>query len=407
MRKIYYYIEFENISPIHIGNGDNTNSDLDVIKDQNDQFYIPGSSLAGCIAHSLNEENRALFQPKINNEQYKQSPFIINDARMITKNDIIEVRNGIRLSQDKTTEYMAKYDYEVVPRGQHFEWVVEIIDRDQKAYETLIENVLKSVKNQDIRVGYKTTRGLGRLEIIKSGKRIFDQNNFDDYFHFDRYDFSQYHSFEIEHIASSCYKTIEVDLIQKGGLSIRTYNASQDDIDFEHIHSLNKPIIPATSWNGLLRRSLDHYIDQLKLHLDIRDIFGGVLSKDETETHEEIKMKSKVLIEEGTLDKGECMTQTRIKMNSFYSGTEKGSLYKEKSYYHGTTTLTMYLSRDIQHLELVEKLFILTFIDLDHGFIALGGETSIGRGLFEVKEIRIDHQKIDIHDYIKMEESSC
>lgn len=69
MRKIYYYIELENISPIHVGNGEKEYTDLDLIKDQNNQFYIPGTSLAGSIIHHLSEKDKVLFLPRIKDKK--------------------------------------------------------------------------------------------------------------------------------------------------------------------------------------------------------------------------------------------------------------------------------------------------------------------------------------------------
>ena len=89
--------------------------------------------------------------------------------------------------------------------------------------------------------------------------------------------------------------------------------------------------------------------------------------------------------------------------NPFSSGTVKGALYKEKSYYHGDTSLVIRVDKRIENIELVKQLFVLTFVDMDYGFIALGGETSIGRGLFDVKSIMIDGQMIHIEDYVRLE----
>lgn len=403
MKIVYYYVMFENVSPLHIGNGDNIYTDLDIIKDKNNQFYIPGSSLAGSIAHSLNEDEKKLFMPKLNNGQDKLSPFIINDARLCKGALITEVRDGILLNDDKTTAYMGKYDYEVVAKGHCFQWIIEIVDRDQKAYESLIEKVFERIESQYIKIGYKTTRGLGRLKIIKIGKKVFEKNNFDEYFKFDRYNYEQYDPFKINKEKTNQGIKLEISLQQKGGISIRTYNTSKDEVDYEHIYSQGYPIIPATSWNGLLRKNIENYIKKFNLSIKIKDIFGDVYK----ENQEIIKIKSKVSIDESVLDKGKDIIQTRIRIDPFYSGIVNGSLYQEKSYYHGITTLTINLSESIKQMELVKKLFILTFIDLNKGFIALGGETSIGRGLFDVKEIKINDQKININDYIKMEDYTC
>ena len=409
MKRIYYYLELENISPIHIGNGENTYTDLDVIKDENNQFYIPGTSLTGSIVHSLDKNDQELIQPQYQS-QSKQSPIIINDARMINmKGTDTEVRNGISLDENKITNHTAKYDYEVIPSGQHFELCIEVIERGEISYDLLMNKIFSLIQNKDIKVGYKTTRGLGRLSIVKLGRKEFSKDNFKEYFSFNRYNYHLYDELKIEDIQSDRFITIEAYLHLKGGISIRTYNTSKGDADFEHITSQGQPIIPATSWNGLLRKTIKQYIHHLDLNLDIIDLFGS----DPLDHNPENRKKSKVYIEESVIDADKdssvinqrMILQSRTRIDPFYGGTVNGSLYQEKSYYHGDTKLTISLSKDIQNIELAIQLFILFFKELNDGFLALGGETSIGRGLFDVKKILVDNKEITYQDY--MEEISC
>lgn len=49
MKKMFYYIKMKNTTPLHIGNGSSTFTDLDVIKDKEGKFFIPGTSLTGCF----------------------------------------------------------------------------------------------------------------------------------------------------------------------------------------------------------------------------------------------------------------------------------------------------------------------------------------------------------------------
>ncbi len=56
--KKYYRIEFEFLSPLSIGNGDNQMSDKDLLLDDRGIPYIPGSSLAGVYRALFNEKTR-------------------------------------------------------------------------------------------------------------------------------------------------------------------------------------------------------------------------------------------------------------------------------------------------------------------------------------------------------------
>lgn len=402
MRRIYYYLELENISPIHIGNGQNDITDLDVIKDKNGCFYIPGTSIAGSIIHYLSEEERKIILPELvvdkRTVQTKQSPLFISDARLIDSNtNLIEARDGIALDEYKVTIDGAKYNYQVVPANRKFELLMEITDRDNNNYEDIMEKVFSAINNQDIKVGFKTTRGLGRLKINKLGKKVFTKDNFEEYFSFNRYNYFQYDDMDIKEVVSKRYTTIKLVLKQKGGISIRTYNTSKEDVDYKHIHSNGKAVIPATSWNGLIRKTLSDYNNKLSLNLDINTLFGCIEQKTKK------ARKSKIFIDESVLKDGKNYIQTRIRINPFHAGTVDGALYNEESYYHGNTCLVVRIDNNVEKLELIKQLFVLFAVDLNNGFIALGGETSIGRGLFEVSAIDIDGQQININDYIRME----
>ena len=54
-KKIYYRIEFELLSAMNIGSGDNRFSDKDVIKNSRGIPYIPGTSIAGVYREYINK----------------------------------------------------------------------------------------------------------------------------------------------------------------------------------------------------------------------------------------------------------------------------------------------------------------------------------------------------------------
>lgn len=420
MRKIYYYLELENTSPIHVGSGDDTNSDLDVILDKNGMFYIPGTSMVGSILHYLSEEDRKIILPEMEvteatgekKNQTKQSPVFFSDAVLIEKDKkpaermVVEKRDGIKLDENKITIKNNKYDYEIVPKGKRFQWRIEICDRNKKcendeshSLEAIMEKVIEAIDSENIKVGYKTTRGLGNLKVCKCGKRVFDKDNIQEFLKFDQFDGTQYEEKEIDHTHknSERYTTLRVLLSQRGGLSIRTYNTEKGLEDYEHIHSAGVPVIPGTSWNGLIRHNFSKYIQELKLPLDINHIFGMAGDVDKE------KIKSKVYIYESVIGNSVQITQTRIRVNPFTGGTVNSALYKEKSCYNGKTELKIMIDKEIENeehencIDLLLDLFRIFINDLNYGFIALGGETSIGRGLFHVEEVYVDG---DIKDWV-------
>ena len=56
---------------------------------------------------------------------------------------------------------------------------------------------------------------------------------------------------------------------------------------------------------------------------------------------------------------------------------------------------------DYNKIKLIEEILLLIIKDLHCGFIALGGETAIGRGLFEVEKVIFGNK------CIYMEEDIC
>ena len=143
---------------------------------------------------------------------------------------------------------------------------------------------------------------------------------------------------------------------------------------------------------------------KLNLDIDIVDIFGNA-SNDYSK-----KIKSKIYIDDSIFDKeknekdkkGKEFVFVRNKIDPFYGSASKGALYKERCYYGGDTELNISLSKDIKNIKLVICLLMITFRDLDYGIIALGGETAIGRGLFEVKQIYVNDEKKNYNDYMEV-----
>lgn len=403
MKKMFYYIKMKNTTPLHIGNGNSTFTDLDVIKDKEGKFFIPGTSLTGCFYHFLDDEDKKIFNPVDHKKMPKQSSFFISDAVVEEKEIAYETRDGIALDENKITKDKNKYDYEIVPAGYHFHFRIEVLNRDEKNdYDLIVNNCLAAINNQDIRLGYKTTRGLGNFQIEKVGLKVFDSTNYQNYFEFDPYQEENYDEYKYTPLISR-YLNIQVYLKQKGGLSIRTYQTKKGEADFVHIHSAKKPVIPGTSWNGLFRKQFKYYLDLYKAHnekccLNMSEVFGATIEQKE-------KIKSNIYFEESIIENNEDITMVRNRINRFDNSTMLRNLYKETVCYNGSTILNISLNigniNDYNKIKLIEEILLLIIKDLHCGFIALGGETAIGRGLFEVEKVIFGNK------CIYMEEDIC
>lgn len=383
MRKIYYYVQLKTLSPLNIGNGKSELTDMDVLKDENGRFFIPGSSIAGVCCHDLNEEEKALFHPVLD-DQNKQCPIFFSDAYMMKSNNVkYEVRDGIQVRYDeKVSVDGSKYNYEIVPRDTSFVLRIEVTDRDDnKEYEDLVERLLTHIKNQDIKFGAKTTRGLGSITVVKCGKRVFDKTNFEkEYFKFNCEKEEHYRPHKVESIVSKKYVVMKVVLQQVGGISIRTYNTIKEEADYEHIYSKGNPVIPGSSWNGLIRHAFKKYADLLDMPELTNEFFGNV------DTKEQVKEKSKVYFEESILVDGESKEMFRNSINRFHGKTMNTGLFREKSYFDGKTTLTIRIDKTVNHLDVVVNILKAIIEDINDGFLALGGLTAIGRGIFKCIE---------------------
>lgn len=388
MRKIYYYVQLKTISPLNIGNGTSECTDMDVLKDDQGLFYIPGTSIAGACYHDLDEESKKLFNPLFE-QQNKMSPIFFSDACMLNPDEMkYEVRDGIKLNSKKISIDGSKFNYEVVPMNTRFVLRIEVTDRyDDMNYEILVEKLLVHINNQDIKFGMKSTRGLGALVVEKCGKKVFDINNFEkEYFGFDCENITHYNEMEVGTVSSEKFVVIKAELQQVGGISIRTYNTVKDEADYMHIHSNGNPVIPASSWNGLIRQTFKKYAELFEMPDLTKCVFGDVCGEEKT--------KSKVYIEESLLKDGYVMELFRNSINRFHAKTMNTGLFREKSYYDGKTTLTIRIDNTIEDLELVVKIFLAILDDINDGMLALGGLTAIGRGIFKVNNLEVSGMEV-------------
>lgn len=190
------------------------------------------------------------------------------------------------------------------------------------------------------------------------------------------------------------YVKISVPLRLMGGISIRRYSAKSNQADFEHITCDGKPVIPGSSWNGAIRadvaRILWELIDVGKdKQMIVENLIDGWFGKISDEQGE--SMQSLVVVSESIIEGATPVPMTRNKVNRFDASTVDGALYSEISYFGGKTTLELLIRKDEKRYyeELVEILQ-LVIRDIKEGFVAVGGQTAVGRGVFAPDGEQVD-----------------
>ena len=401
--KIYYYVRMELLSPISIGNGDELLTDHDCLRNSKGVPFIPGTSLAGVFSHYLSDEMLALFTPKIGDE-YKQSPYYISDANIVLddkkRNVSTSIRDGVKLKPDKIAEDGAKFDFEIVESSTKFDFRIEVIVRDHDNIDKMkkvVDVILHGLNSGEILLGYKSKRGYGKVKIEDVKIKEFTKNSLEEMLLFDKYQMDKYDQYSIPDIDNeNKYDYMQVHLRQVGGISIRKYSATAGEVDFEHVTSNGKPVIPGTSWNGLIRRQIAEYLDDDIISnccVKINDWFGEAKKRDTT------GRASNIIIEESIIQDAKRIQITRNKISRFSAGVSNHALFSEVSYFNGDTVLGIKVKKSIEEdpdNSRIIGLISLVIKDIDNGFIALGGQTAIGRGLFKVLKVTLNGNEFNL-----------
>lgn len=190
---------------------------------------------------------------------------------------------------------------------------------------------------------------------------------------------------------------VDVPLRMKGGISIRRYAARKGEPDYVHLTDHGVPVIPGSSFAGAIRHRIKNILNELvqagvELPKDIEEImnlsFGYV--KDTQ------ACASNIIISEAEIKGAKPMTMIRTGVSRFESAVKDGALYKEKTYVDGKVNLQLQIrkSADPRDEKWILGILLLALKDLQNGYLAVGGQTAIGRGVFsEDKPMLIDGEK--------------
>lgn len=402
-----------------IGSGEEESSDSDVLRDSDGNVYIPGTSLAGVSRHFLETVgiNTDDIFGKIEGEKEAEKDYEskIKFFDAFSTNEVsTSVRDSVRLV-DKISLDGSKFDYEIAEAGAEFIFKIELNTCSCEEMK-ICAYIINGFKSGDIRIGGKTTRGFGVVDIEDIKYLQLDLTNAEEmetYINLDR-DWNVVDKpFSLEELEEAryegVYETIERDFSLKSFLFIRDYGSTKkvegDDSKFVDAQTLTNangnPVIPGPSIAGVIRSHCRKILDKVgygtekKIQDFINDLFGyetEVGEDGKLKRENEKKIKSNVLFKECELDKENIvfLNRTRTAVDRFSgSALQTGALFtgniacRNDEKQPEKITISIKIKKDFKDMKLAKSLINTCLDDLGKGLIAFGGNTGIGAGIFE------------------------
>lgn len=414
VERIYISGIFKFLSPVIIGSGLNNETDQDFLLNGDGIPFIPGTSIAGILRSSLaNEEHgqeeediiQRLFGKKGNENREADSSQLsrlyVYDAYLLDEQSYsMSVRDGIRIrEQTKVVKEGSKFDYQVLEPGCEFQIRFEVIIRqgdDELALKDALFEMIDKLIKGSVRFGAKTNRGFGYGKLKRQSIKILDLslagNNvkaaFNEWLEFNWNSFSSNTNIEEwvsfrKRAKQDDWITFIVPFALQSSILIRQYTNKADSPDYHHLMSNNEAIIPGTTWNGVIRHQVYRILKELgkdKKHISemINNLFGFVDEKMND------AKASRIRFYETRMEGGQNIKQTRVKIDRFTGGAATSALFDCVPYFKGNTQLKI----EIKKPEKYEiGILLLVLKDLQEGYVAVGGETSIGRGMLTGEHI--------------------
>lgn len=447
--KRYIRIQFKTASGLLIGSSSSTNTDCDVLRNSKEEPYIPGSSIAGVLRDLLEEKGKEYVVKYFGDVEKntgsgtaspaKESRLVFHDAVLQDEKAEVSIRDHVRLDQFKTAVEGAKFDTEMLEPDSVF---VTYIEQNAAGGDPdVLDDISKLFAEDRVHFGAKTSRGFGRIKDVEIKTASFNMEDCEDIKNWLKFDLYKPEYWTAKTV--SCEKdsryALKLDLELIGGISIRQYTTDVSDNEDETLPDYRQltareiietenqthpgrkkeetryvPVIPGSSWAGAIKHRISEFGENLSEYLyednkktNTGDYFGRVSGNE--------KMKSQITFSESKIYGGTDKVISRNAIDRISGGTIDGALFTEKTHYGGNCTLEISFSKPVKNVYSDEFInaFAAALSDLHHGYLAVGGNTAIGRGIFRIIKVNgesVDHQQIyplihkklaDINDQFK------
>ncbi len=439
-------------SPLSVGSGEQEHTDADVIVNAQGTPYIPGSTLAGALREYANAvkgdaETNRLFGASESavpgSGEDRQSRIFIYDAAI--EQAETGVRDGVKLNERKTASHMGKYELQFVEQDAAVTFRIEILQRAERLEGTEclersghLEGTekIKAIWKEDLqwirlwvrgfnegelRLGAKSRRGYGKIQIERVRVKKFDMTDKDAYMKWLDWDWDQGDTFapleweeeqkedSHENDVGRIESCLEVPLQIAGTLLVRTYNTAfartADIPDYGQMTvggKGEKATIPGSSWAGAFRSHIAKLVKEIgelenweEAQQTLEPVFGTWINAQKPDTKKPGTGKnapelcaSRVVFEETVIAGGHALPTARIAVDRFTGGTVQGALYEETLWTGGTIRLRVRWKKDSGEPtdQAICGMLLWAIKDLQSGLLTVGGETAVGRGICRPQE---------------------
>ncbi len=432
-------------TPAHFGNGDaDPLTDMPLLVDEVEGSpLLPGASIAGALrnylrereygygkAETKNSKTAMLFGSSRVDEDGKQSPLIIDDARGTSTG--FELRDGVAIDPEtRTAADDKKFDMQLLTAGSTFNLRFELIVskdlRESQKLRDALYTALRGLEQGEITLGARKRRGFGQVTVKDWQVFKFDlqtKEGLVNWLGFDQ-NLKNPTPQPDANLASKLKVTLTEDDLKKtdsrssahltahfaidGTLLIRSgFGETGNSPDTVHLRSKrgesSVPIIPGTSLAGVLRQRALKIVRTIAPDVQAQDEKGKLLFKLNKDKQEvpllkaevfinkifgpaEIKAgekhakASRVSIKETEIKDSTQLVMTRVKIDRFTGGAYESALFSEQPEIGKPNTESVTLDLSLRSPNDAELgLLLLLLKDLWTGDLPIGGESSVGRG---------------------------
>lgn len=461
-------------TPSHFGNGDaDALTDMPLLVDEvNGKPLLPGTSIAGALRNYLRERAlgygkkedsdslaSTLFGGFRGNDEGAQSPLSVFDASGHSAG--VELRDGVAIDPEtRTAKDEQKFDMQLLAAGSTFDLRFELaVNKDGEKLLKALATALQGLEDGHITLGARKCRGFGQVTVKDWRVWMYGLHKHDELLAWlaserpqeedkkptvwkgaqtvtalaanadERNVIAALLGAQLDETDNRKKALLKAEFTIDGTLLIRSgFGQSDTGADMVHLHSPRpkkdhpkeqerRPIIPGTSWAGVLRqralkiaRTISNDLEApadkdgnkifkdkekkkplLKADVFVDEMFGSSSIK---RGDENVKA-SRVHIKESEITDSNSLVMTRVKIDRFTGGAYESALFTEQPAIGKNETrvkldLTLRKKAKPDKEEDVEKaeqafkseigLLLLLLKDLWTGDLPIGGESSVGRG---------------------------
>lgn len=392
-------MQLEAVSPLHIGDEDG-----DILVDQDNKPFIPGTSLAGVCRAYLETSAYHYLINDLFGESATYNPhqgLIISDGHLHGSFQY-DIRPSVSMSGNTgAAKDGSFFERTFISAGAIFDVTLTLKVSQEAAQEQLdaIDHLLNAIHHGVLRIGALRSIGGGQMEISSCQHTHYDCTKEEDLNAYVR----QSKTSEAYSLKDNFQPQATMQFTMKGKtatpLLIATANThASDKPDILYMKTNEgEPLIPGSSLKGLLRHRVERIANVLALpnaSTYIEKLFG-----QDSNTRQ--PQAAALQFQDTKLEKTVEKIYYRTAINPLTGSVKDGALLDEETV-SGHFTIQMHLSYAEKNEDLYISAALLLFAlrDLALQQLSIGSRASIGYGFVDVDEIKISMEeavaKIDV-----------